>query len=155
MTYKGAGRPERASFLVAAACSRAGAWKDDAHQSRLARSLLAHSSRAPGRRSGAVSLSGALVAEISRRCVSAMKDRHATRKPDQESSLVTGRGESFARDSPVAFIIVLTLESRGQSSDLEWRWRVRSVQTNEERQFREVADVLAFVATRANASIPP
>lgn len=84
-----------------------------------------------------------------------MKDRHATRKPDQESSLVTGRGESFARDSPVAFIIVLTLESRGQSSDLEWRWRVRSVQTNEERQFREVADVLAFVATRANASIPP
>lgn len=68
---------------------------------------------------------------------------------------MTGRGESFARDSPVAFIIVLTLESRGQSSDLEWRWRVRLVQTNEERQFREVADVLAFVATRANASIPP
>lgn len=84
-----------------------------------------------------------------------MKDRHATRKPDQERSLATRRSETFARDSPVAFIIVLTLESRGQSSDLEWRWRVRSVQTNEERQFREVADVLAFVATRANASIPP
>lgn len=84
-----------------------------------------------------------------------MKDRPAKRNPDHEVSLATGRGKLFARGSPMAFIIVLTLESRGQSTELEWRWRVRSVQTGEERQFREVADVLAFVATRANASIPP
>jgi hypothetical protein len=66
-----------------------------------------------------------------------------------------GQGNDLDRDSPVAFVIVLTFESRGQSRQMEWRWRVRLVQTGEERQFREVADVLAFVAMRTNAPIPP
>ena len=82
-----------------------------------------------------------------------MKDRHAKRYSGQEASLTAGQGEAAARGSSVSFVIVLTLESR--ASELEWRWRVRSVQTGEERHFREVADVLAFVAMRADASFPP
>ncbi len=54
----------------------------------------------------------------------------------------------------VSFVVVLWLESRHTGQDAEWRWRVRCVQTGDEKCFRRVGDVLTFVADEAGAPPP-
>lgn len=54
----------------------------------------------------------------------------------------------------MVFVIVLVLETSRERSEPEWRWGVRSVATGDEAHFRRVADVLAYVAMKADAPTP-
>ena len=55
---------------------------------------------------------------------------------------------------PVSFVILLWLEPRVGVAEPEWRWRVKQVQTGEQVHFWRLADVLAYVASRAGVSAP-
>jgi len=53
-----------------------------------------------------------------------------------------------------SFVVVLWLESGQPGEDAEWRWRVRCVQSGDEKCFRRLQDMLAFVAGQAGTSPP-
>ena len=80
-----------------------------------------------------------------------MKDQHeknVTKHPGGSS----GPGERQARDA--SFVIVLWLERREVEAEPEWRWRVTHVQSGQQAYFTKLADVLAYVGTRAEVSPP-
>lgn len=62
--------------------------------------------------------------------------------------------ESSGQGKAVVFVIVLTFEPGSPGSEPEWRWRVRSVETGEERHFRRSTEVLAYVAAMADVAAP-
>ncbi len=83
-----------------------------------------------------------------------MKGEHATNQPAPDRRGEFDNDESLSQDKTVAFVIVLTLEPGNVGTVPEWRWRVRSVQTGEERHFRRIADVLAYVAATSAVGAP-
>ncbi len=54
----------------------------------------------------------------------------------------------------MSFVMTLWLEPRAVEAEPEWRWRVTHVQTGEQVYFRRVADVLAYISTKAGVSSP-
>lgn len=67
---------------------------------------------------------------------------------NRESDEAPGQGKAMV------FVIVLTFEPGSPGSEPEWRWRVRSVETGEERHFRRSTEVLAYVAAMADVAAP-
>ena len=53
-----------------------------------------------------------------------------------------------------SFVMVVWLESDGETAEPEWRWRVNHVKTGEQVYFRRLADVLAYVSEKAGAAPP-
>lgn len=80
-----------------------------------------------------------------------MRERHRTRpmraKTDWEDT-APDRGRT------TSFVMTLWLESRQASGEPEWRWRVTQVRTGEQRHFRRLADVLAYVSINAGVPAP-
>lgn len=58
-----------------------------------------------------------------------------------------------SQSETVSFVMRLWLEGGRQESG-QWRWHVHHVQSGEERYFRKLADVLAFVAEKAGVAGP-
>ncbi|MDO8751593.1 MAG: hypothetical protein Q7K03_10710 [Dehalococcoidia bacterium] len=52
-----------------------------------------------------------------------------------------------------SFVMTLWLEPRETPADPEWRWRVVEVPTGEQRYFRRLDDLLAYVSEKAG--VPP
>ena len=53
----------------------------------------------------------------------------------------------------VSFVLTLWLEPSSEEAP-QWRWRVRHVQSGEDRYFARIVDVLRFTAERAGVSPP-
>lgn len=64
-----------------------------------------------------------------------------------------GNGSATSRRDH-SFVVVLWLEDGHAEQDAEWRWRVRCVHSGEEKCFRRVGDVLAYVSREAGAPPP-
>lgn len=53
----------------------------------------------------------------------------------------------------LSFVMTLWLEPMDPPGQAEWRWRVVQVLTGEQRYFRSLADLLAYVSDEAG--VPP
>ena len=54
----------------------------------------------------------------------------------------------------VSFVMTLWLEGREVEGPPEWRWRVRHVQSGEERCFSRLTEVLAYIEEKARIAPP-
>ncbi len=80
----------------------------------------------------------------------------------RESNAKNGQGDDCAHDEAgpakgarASFVMTVWVEPHeGTEEDLEWRWRVRHVQTGQESYFRRYADVLRFIGQQSDLSPP-
>ena len=54
----------------------------------------------------------------------------------------------------VSFVMTLWLEGREVEGPPEWRWRVRHVQSGEERCFCRLTEVLSYIEEKARIAPP-
>jgi len=63
------------------------------------------------------------------------------------------RRDSLTGQVGTSFVISLWLEPTDEATRPEWRWRITGGQDGEQRYFRRVADLLAYVSERT--LLPP
>lgn len=90
-------------------------------------------------------IGGAIVhrSPLLKRCERSVREKMTLNPPGRERT-----GES------VSFVMSLWMEPREVEADPEWRWRVLHVQSGEESYFKNLDDLLEFVATKSGVSAP-
>ncbi len=79
-----------------------------------------------------------------------MNESNAKKSQDED---LTGDRFGPAKSARASFVITVWLEPQDSEVDMEWRWRVRHVQTGREAYFRRSADVLQFIG--GQSELPP
>ena len=83
-----------------------------------------------------------------------MRESNANNEQNEQEDDFTRNKAGSARGARASFVMTLWVEPQeGAEENLEWRWRVRHVQTGQESYFRRYADVLRFIGQQSD--LPP
>ena len=87
-----------------------------------------------------------------------LRVKSSTMHPDGEQKDPAPSQKAWPSESihlrGVSFVMTLWLEGREVEGPPEWRWRVRHVQSGEERCFCRLTEVLSYIEEKARIAPP-